>query len=148
MHKVRHKFQIQFAKACNDQYTGSIYILNRLFMLYNYCKKNLKISLTVAKREAFLKGVKKWRPQMHKSKIVQHFVKEEISRNTLYNSKNRLATGDCGQEAECTLKPPMGRHIGSRLVQATFEVRGHKIGHLYQRVLGKKAAPIHPRASS
>ena len=48
--------------------------------------------LTVAEREALRERVKKLIPQMETSDIVKHFAQEGISRSTVYNAINRLAT--------------------------------------------------------
>ena len=64
--------------------------MNIYFYLIKVEIKNFKMLINLKEREAFRERVKKLRPQMKKTQIVKHFLKEGIARRTIYATIERL----------------------------------------------------------
>ena len=60
---------------------------------------------TVAKREALRERVKNLIPQMNKSEIVNHFVKERIARSTVNDAINRMENDQAIKDNKRTGRP-------------------------------------------
>ena len=79
--------------------------MNIYFYLIKVEIKNFKMQINLKEREAFRKRVKKLLPQMKKTQIVKHFLKEGIARRTIYATIERLDSGKPINEKKRTGRP-------------------------------------------
>ena len=104
--------------------------------------------LNKGEREEFRKRVKILIPKMKKSEIVNHFKIEGYSRQTIYNTINRVQLGGAINEKKKTDCPtswtPARNNQLKRLIN---KVRGCQFGHLCKRMRRATLAFFHPRVS-
>ena len=72
----------------------SLYLLLNINRPLIIIKKKLNMRLNKTERESLRKRVEIVIPQMKKSEIVNHFQKKGYPRRTIYNTINRLHSGE------------------------------------------------------
>lgn len=104
---------------------------------------------TVAKREALRERVKNLIPQMNKSEIVHHFVKEGIARSTVYDAINRMENDQPIKDNKRTGRPTswttQKKNRLKRLVNNRTGVSQRRLGKkfgLHQTTIGRQLAKM------
>ena len=83
----------------------SLYLLLNIYPQLIIIKKKLNMRLNKTERESLRKRVEIVIPQMKKSEIVNHFQKEGYPRRTIYNTINRLHSGESIKDKKQTGRP-------------------------------------------
>jgi transposase len=122
-----------------------ILILQLIYIVKNY----FKMRSTVAIREALRERVKNLIPQMNKSEIVHHFVKEGIARSTVYDAINRMENDQPIKDNKRTGRPTswttQKKNRLKRLVNNRTGVSQRRLGKkfgLHQTTIGRQLAKM------
>jgi len=112
----------------------SLYLLLNIYPLLIIIKKN-KLNIRLSKTESlFVKRVEIVIPQMKKSEIVNHFQKEGYPQRTIYNTINRLHSGESIKDKKQTGRPTSWTTTRkNKLKRLTNNRKG-----VSQRLLGRK----------
>ena len=79
--------------------------MNIYFYIIKVKVKNFQMRVNLKEREAFRERVKKLLPQMKKTQIVKHFLKEAIARRTIYATIERLESEKPINDKKRTRRP-------------------------------------------